>query len=52
MWLLGYPSRNDAEKNAREMGHAATLRYALARAATSYTFCGDYGSPHMRSSTN
>ena len=37
LWLLGYPaaSRNDAEravKNAREIGHATTLMYALFRA--------------------
>ena len=36
LWLLGYPaaSRNDAEravKNAREIGHATTLMYALWR---------------------
>jgi class 3 adenylate cyclase/predicted ATPase len=47
VWQLGYPaaSRNDAEravKNAREIGHATTLMYALSRAATSYTFCGNY----------
>ena len=39
VWQLGYPaaSRNDAEravKNAREIGHATTLVYALSRAAT------------------
>jgi class 3 adenylate cyclase/predicted ATPase len=47
VWQLGYPaaSRNDAEhavKNARETGHAATLVYALSRAATSFTFCRDF----------
>jgi predicted ATPase len=47
VWQLGYPSasRNDAEravKNAREIGHATTLVYALNRAATGYTFCGNY----------
>ena len=41
VWQLGYPaaSRNDAEravKNAREIGHAATLMYALYRAASNY----------------
>ena len=46
VWQLGYPaaSRNDAEravKNARETGHPTTLMYALARAATNYTFCGE-----------
>ena len=53
VWQLGYPaaSRNDAEravKNAREIGHATTLMYALSRAATSYTFCGDYAAAHAQ----
>jgi predicted ATPase len=47
VWQLGYPSasRNDAEravKNAREMGHATTLVYALNRAAIDSIFCGNY----------
>ena len=48
VWQLGYPaaSRNDAEravKNAREMGHATTLMYALVRAGICYgLFCRDY----------
>ena len=51
VWQLGYPaaSLNDAEravKNARETGHAATLVYALSRAARSYTFCGNYPAAH------
>jgi len=53
VWQLGYPaaSRNDAEravKNAREMGHATTLMYALARAATAYTFCGEFAAAHAQ----
>ena len=53
VWQLGYPaaSRNDAEravKNAREIGHATTLMYALSRAATSYTFCGNYAAAHAQ----
>ena len=53
VWQLGYPaaSRNDAEravKNAREIGHATTLVYALSRAATSYTFCGNYAAAHAQ----
>jgi class 3 adenylate cyclase len=53
VWQLGYPaaSRNDAEravKNAREMGHATTLMYALSRAATSHTFCGNYAAAHAQ----
>jgi class 3 adenylate cyclase/predicted ATPase len=47
VWQLGYPaaSRNDAERavvNARDTGHAATLVYALARAAYTCIFCGNY----------
>ena len=47
LWLLGYPEAalsdtNDALRNAREMGQAATLMYALAYGATSYTLCGNY----------
>jgi class 3 adenylate cyclase/tetratricopeptide (TPR) repeat protein len=53
VWQLGYPaaSRNDAEhavKNARELCHATTLMYALNRAATSYTFCGNYTAAHAQ----
>jgi hypothetical protein len=53
VWQLGYPaaSLNDAEravKNARETGHPTTLMYALNRAATSYTFCGDYAAAHAQ----
>jgi class 3 adenylate cyclase/tetratricopeptide (TPR) repeat protein len=53
VWQLGYPaaSRNDAEravKNARETCHPATLIYALSRAATCYTFCGDYAAAHAQ----
>jgi predicted ATPase len=51
VWQLGYPaaSRNDAEravKNARETGHPTTLVYALARAATNYTFCREFTAAH------
>jgi class 3 adenylate cyclase/tetratricopeptide (TPR) repeat protein len=53
VWQLGYPaaSRNDAEravKRARETGHAATLMYALARAAYSYMFCRNYVAAHAQ----
>jgi predicted ATPase len=46
-WLLGYPaaSRNDAEralKKAREIGHAATLMYALWWASWLHTYDGAY----------
>jgi class 3 adenylate cyclase/predicted ATPase len=51
VWQLGYPaaSLDDAEravKNARETGHAATLVYALSRAAHSYIFCRNYAAAH------
>ena len=47
LWLLGYPgaARVDidrAVKEAREIGHAATLMYALSHAQLTYIFCGDY----------
>ena len=53
VWQLGYPaaSRNDAEravKNAREMGHATTLIYALYRAAITYTLSGNYPGAHAQ----
>ena len=47
LWLLGYPQAAlaDAEQAlncAREIGQAATLMYALAHAARTYFWCGDY----------
>ncbi len=47
LWLLGYPgaARADIEravKDAREIGHAATLMYALSHAQLPYIFCGNY----------
>jgi predicted ATPase len=47
VWQLGYPtaSRNDAEravKNAREVGAATTLMYALYFAGRSHFYCRDY----------
>ena len=46
LWLLGYPEAalkdaDDALKNAREMGQAARLMFALSVAAKPYTLCGD-----------
>ena len=46
-WLLGYPAaaRSDADhalKEAREIGHATTLMYALWRAGYHHILCGDY----------
>ena len=51
VWQLGSTSRNDADravKSAREIGHATTLAYALNRAATGYTFCGNYAAAHAQ----
>ena len=47
VWQLGYPtaSRNDGEralKNAREIGQALTLMYALFRASWMHMFYGHY----------
>src|SRR5271166_6349752 len=46
LWLLGYPETalrdaDDALRNAREMGQAAALMFALARAAVPYNLCGN-----------
>ncbi len=47
LWLLGYPeaSRMDIEhalKDAREIGHAATLMYTIGHAQLPYILCGNY----------
>src|SRR5262249_48074418 len=47
LWLLGYPeaARADTERalqEAREIGQAATLMYALAHAARTYYWTGDH----------
>ena len=46
LWLLGYPEAalrdsDDALKNAREMGQAATLMFALSLSATTNILCGN-----------
>ena len=53
VWQLGYPaaSRNDAEravKNAREIGQATTLMYALFHAAVTHIRCGNYAAAHAQ----
>jgi predicted ATPase len=53
VWQLGYPaaSRNDAEravKNAREIGQATTLMYALFSAVVSHIRCGNYAAAHAQ----
>jgi tetratricopeptide (TPR) repeat protein len=47
LWLLGYPDAAlgdvaEATNNARQIGEAATLMYALAHAAMQQIFCGNY----------
>jgi hypothetical protein len=47
LWVLGYPeaARTDIDraiKDAREIGHAATLTYTIAHALLPYIFSGDH----------
>ena len=47
MWCLGYPDAaladaDQALKDARELGHAATLMNALAFASFTHILCGNY----------
>jgi hypothetical protein len=47
LWFLGYPEAALADvhralRDAREIGHAGTLLYALFHASFPHTFCGDY----------
>src|SRR6202045_3771042 len=47
LWPLGYPEAalrdaDDALRNAREIGQAATLMYALFHVAIPYTLCGKH----------
>ena len=47
LWLLGYPEAaladtDHALKNAREVGQASTLMYALGHASFTHIFCGNY----------
>jgi predicted ATPase len=47
LWLLGYPKAALADHDralgdAREIGHAATLMYALSNTAMTHIFCGSY----------
>jgi predicted ATPase len=54
LWLLGYPNAalvdaEDALKDAREIGHAATLMYALCLTGFTYIPCGDYAAANARS---
>ncbi len=47
LWLLGYPEaaladHEQALRDAREIGHAATLMYALSNTSLTHIFCGSY----------
>ncbi len=47
LWLLGYPDAaladiDQALKDAREIGQAPTLMYALLHVSVSYIYCGSY----------
>ena len=47
LWFLGHPQAAVADsdralKDAREIGQAATLMYALTHASLTHTFCGNY----------
>jgi predicted ATPase len=47
LWVLGYPGQASADsgralKEAREIGQAATLMFALDQANVPHIFCGDY----------
>jgi predicted ATPase len=47
LWVLGYPKKAVADtdhalKDAREIGQAGTLMFALANACTPHIFCGNY----------
>jgi class 3 adenylate cyclase/predicted ATPase len=53
LWSLGYPEAaltdaDDAIRNAREMGQAATLMYALAQCQIPYTLCGNHAAVAAR----
>jgi tetratricopeptide (TPR) repeat protein len=53
LWILGYPDRaladvNHAVIDAREIGQAATLMYALTTTASTLTLCGHYDAAKAR----
>ena len=54
LWLLGYPEAalSDAEyslKDAREVGQAGTLMFALANTSVTQIFCGNYATADTQS---
>jgi class 3 adenylate cyclase/predicted ATPase len=54
LWMLGYPEgaladANHALKDAREIGHATTLMYALGYATLlTHIYCGDYAAANAQ----
>ena len=53
LWLLGYPEAaladaDHALKDAREIGQAATLMYALAIASLTHILCGNYATANAQ----
>ena len=52
LWLLGYPDAaladaDHALNDAREIGHAVTLMYALNHATITHIHCGNYAAANM-----
>jgi predicted ATPase len=53
LWTLGYPEAaladaREALKDAREIGHAATLMYALNQTTFTHIFCGNYATANAQ----
>jgi class 3 adenylate cyclase/predicted ATPase len=53
LWMLGYPEAaladaDHALRDAREIGHAATLMYALSLTSNTQTMCGKYGAANAQ----
>jgi hypothetical protein len=53
LWLLGYPEAalrdaDNALKEAREIGQAATLLFALGHVPLTYIHCGDYAAANAQ----
>ena len=53
LWMLGYPEAaladaREALKDAREIGHAATLMYALNQTTFTHIFCGSYAAANAQ----
>jgi predicted ATPase len=54
LWLLGYPEAaladvDQALRDARGIGHAATLMYALGQTSLSHFFCGNFAEATAKS---